>query len=591
MPQHPSALLQRPDGAGWRVFSQPADTLIARRPTELRGVLEAVERAAHDGLTGCGFLTYEAAPAFDPALRTHPAAALPLAWFGLFEPAQISTVESPAELIVPGKEFRLAEWESSVSRRSYEAQVSRIREWISRGDTYQVNYTFRLRTTFRGDPFTYFAGLASGSHAGHAAWIDTGRHAICSLSPELFFRLDGDRLQSKPMKGTARRGVTTEEDETISRALSRSVKDRAENVMIVDMVRNDLGRIASPGTVEVSSLCDVERYPRVFQMTSTCEASSTSSLADIFTALYPCASITGAPKVRTMELITAAEDCARGIYTGAIGSIGPGRRASFNVAIRTVHIDRRNGSAEYGTGGGIVWDSKPASEFRECLTKALVVTSPDPEFDLLETMRWDPETGIVLLDRHLQRLADSARYFDRALDLAAVRRALDGVTQDLTDPHRLRLRVDVSGQPSVEVAPLDESPTNGRLTLARNPIDSEDRFLYHKTTHRAVYERARNECPGADDVLLWNQRGEITESTIANLVVERLGERLTPETRCGLLPGTMRAELLERGEIREAILHRDDLADADALYLINSVRGWMPAVLLSAAETLEAHPP
>jgi para-aminobenzoate synthetase/4-amino-4-deoxychorismate lyase len=292
-----------------------------------------------------------------------------------------------------------------------------------------------------------------------------------------------------------------------------------------------------------------------------------------------------------MELITAAEDCARGIYTGAIGSIGPGRRAAFNVAIRTVHIDRQEGSAEYGTGGGIVWDSTPSSEFRECHAKALVVTSPDPEFDLLETMRWDPGTGVVLLDRHLQRLADSARYFDRGLDLEAVRRQLDLATRDLAEPHRLRLLVDVAGRPSIETVPLSESPPTGRLTLAPTPIDPGDRFLYHKTTHRAVYEHARKACRGADDALLWNHRGEITESTIANVVVERLGERLTPEVRCGLLPGTMRAELLERGEIREAVIHRDALADAEALYLINSVRGWTPAVLLGAPETLEAHPP
>jgi para-aminobenzoate synthetase/4-amino-4-deoxychorismate lyase len=595
MREHPTALLQRSNGAGWRVFSRPIETLIARRSTELRGVLESAERAAQSGLTACGFLTYEAAPAFDKVLRTHPAGSLPLAWFGLFEPAQISTVRTPGRLVPQGQSFWHSDWQPSVDRKTYEAQVRRIREWISRGDTYQVNYTLRLRAAFTGDPFTYFASLASGTHAGHGAWVDTGRHAICSLSPELFFRLEGEHLEARPMKGTARRGVTTSDDLRISEALSRSAKDRAENVMIVDMVRNDLGRIAKTGAVRVNSLCDVERYPRVFQMTSTCEASSTADLADIFAALYPSASITGAPKVRTMELITAAEDCARGIYTGSIGSIGPGRRAAFNVAIRTVHIDRQEGSAEYGTGGGIVWDSTPSSEFRECLAKALVVTSPDPEFDLLETMRWDPGTGIVLLDRHLQRLADSARYFDRALDLEAVRRRLDLVTRDLVtrdlaEPHRLRLLVDVTGRPNIEILPLSESPSTGRLALAPTPIDPDDRFLYHKTTHRAVYERAREECPGADDTLLWNHRGEITESTIANVVVERFGERLTPEVRCGLLPGTMRAELLERGEIREAVIHRDALADAEALFLINSVRGWTPAVLLGAPETLEAHP-
>ncbi len=599
MPGHdshelPPALLQSGEDARWSAYGEPLERLAAERLDQVLPLLERVEKATADGLVACGFIAYEAAAAFDPALRTHPPGDLPLAWFSLHDPGATRLLDTPpfdsprfdsppADAVAPGTdrapEARLDRWKPSVTRREHADAVATIREWIAAGETYQLNYTFRLRGELGEPPEAYFAHLARRHGAGHGAWIDTGRHALGSLSPELFFRLDGDRITARPMKGTAPRGRTNAEDSAAAETLRHSSKNRAENVMIVDMVRNDLSRIAAPGSVEVPSLWDIERYPTLFQMTSTCVARSDAPLPEILRALFPSASITGAPKVRTMQLIEELETAPRGIYTGAIGSIGPGRTAHLNVAIRTVHMDRRAGTAEYGTGGGIVWDSEPDSEFAECLTKALVVTAPEPEFDLLETLRWDPDTGFVRLDRHLARLADSARYFGWRVDLDGARQALERAVHGGAGPQRMRLTVARDGTANADRSDLEPFEEPRRLALAADPIDSADRYLFHKTTHREAYERARASVPEADDAILWNERDELTESTLANLVVERRGELLTPPVACGLLPGVLRAELVESGRLTEAVLRKQDLERADALWLVSSLRGRLRAEL------------
>lgn len=585
MRQSPHAVLQEPGRPDWVAFDRPVDVLSTRDPGAIRDLLTAVETAATGGLTAVGFLTYEAASAFDAALVTRPAGPLPLAWFALFEAGR-----SHERSAIEADESPPLAWRPSIDAASHRADIDRIHRWIAAGDTYQVNYTWRLRAPFQDSARGYFERLAHHGDSRYGAFIDTGRHAICSLSPELFFELSGERVRTRPMKGTARRGRTTREDDAISADLAASVKNRAENVMIVDMMRNDLGRIAQPGSVLVRRLWEIERYPTVFQLTSTCEAETRAPLGDILAALFPSASITGAPKVRTMELIAELETSPRGIYTGAIGSVGPGRRARFNVAIRTVHFDRQAGTAEYGTGGGIVWNSQADDEFAEGRAKALVVTAPSPRFDLLETLRWDPENGFSLLDRHLARLADSAIYFDRPLDLALVRSRLSTAVDGFATPRRVRLLVDAAGGIEVETASLPRGPRRWRLALAAAPVDPRDRFLFHKTTLRDTYRTARASAPEADDVLLWNPDGEITESTVANLVVRKGGELLTPPLHCGLLPGTLRAELLDRGRVREEVVHRDTLATCDAVFLVNSVRGWIPCSVGSSAETLAIEP-
>jgi para-aminobenzoate synthetase / 4-amino-4-deoxychorismate lyase len=361
--------------------------------------------------------------------------------------------------------------------------------------------------------------------------------------------------------------------------LAESTKDRAENLMILDMVRNDIGRIAELGSVRVPELFQIERYPTVYQMTSTVEGRTGASLGQIFAGLFPCASITGAPKVRTMQIIRELEPAPRGVYCGAIGYVAPGPRVRFNVAIRTAVVDKADGSVEYGVGGGIVWDSGPKSEYEECLAKARVLTHRRPEVELLETLLFEPQTGYVLLEGHLARLAESAEYFGFAYDPSAVTGALNNFAAGLCAPSRVRLRLDPSGCCTLEAAaaPKADAQRAWRLRLAPHPVDSGDVFLYHKTTNRLVYERAALDRGDADDVLLWNQRGEVTETLIANVVAELDGRLVTPPIECGLLPGVMRAELLAKGIIAEKVIRVPDLSRCAALFVINSVRGRLAA--------------
>ncbi len=570
-----TSIINTPEG--WRLFRDPALVVEARALDEIGPALRRIEGLVEgEGLHAVGFLAYEAAPAFDPALETRPADG-PLLWFGLYsgaEPFELPPPTAPAAL----------DWRPDQSRDEHARAIERIKALIAAGDTYQVNYTMRLRAPFDGDAWALFVQLAHAQPSPYAAFIDTGDLALCSVSPELFFRLEGRVLSARPMKGTAARGRTLAEDHARANWLRASEKNRAENVMIVDMMRNDIGRVARVGSVCVPELLTVERYPTVWQMTSTVAAETDAGLPEILTALFPCASITGAPKARTMQIIRELERAPRRVYTGCIGSYAPGRRALFSVAIRTVLVDRAAALAEYGVGGGIVWDSASAEEYEECMLKARVLTAPHPGFALLETLLWRPDSGYALLDRHLARLAESARYFGVPLDPALARRTLEGLADAL--PHadqRVRLLVSQDGAPRCEHAPLAPAPDRPVLLgLAPAPVDSADPLLYHKTTARHVYEAALAACPGCDDAVLWNERGELTETCIGNLALRLDGALLTPPVASGLLPGTLRAELLERGALREQTLTLADLERCEELFVLNSVRGMRLARLAHA---------
>jgi len=568
----------------WLRLDDPVDVVCTGRLDEVQSCLRKVERAvAADRLYAAGFLSYEAAPAFDAALTVRQVdCTFPLLWFGLF-PAAETLPELPP---VTGSPPALGPWTASVSRRDYHQAIARIKEHLGNGDTYQVNYTLRLRSPFDGDPRRLFTTLANNQQSAYAAYVDTGRFVLCSASPELFFRLERGTITSKPMKGTARRGLTLAEDREQAEWLRQSEKNRAENVMIVDMIRNDIGRLAQPGTVHVPRLFEVERYPTVWQMTSTVEAQTEATLAETFAALFPCASITGAPKPSTMRIIAELESTPRRIYTGTIGFIEPSGAAQFNVAIRTVLVDRDTGGAEYGTGGGIVWDSEPEDEYLESQLKARILSDERPRFQLLETMLWTPEDGVFLLDLHLKRLQRSAEYFGMRLKMHSVQAMVTHRTRNLPPaPHKARLLVSADGTTSLEVSALDPNAATGpvRLRLAEEPIDANDPFLYHKTTHRTVYDRAKASRPDCDDVLLWNKDGEVTEACIANLVAKLDGELVTPPVRCGLLAGTFRAWLIEQDEVRERVIRVDELPRCSRLFVTNSVRKWREAELLNPA--------
>lgn len=574
----------------WLLFRQPVAVHVARTLDEVIPVIETVEsQVRKDGLSAAGFLAYEAGPAFDSALAAKPSGQFPLAWFGLYcEPEELAA----HSFVLSPRPSRMT-WTPSISEDEYRRAIAKIKEYIQAGDTYQVNYTLRLRADFLDEPWPFFSELMRAQRCGYGAFVNTEDWIVCCASPELFFQLEGRELVSRPMKGTIGRGLWFEQDRDHAARLRDSEKDRAENVMIVDMVRNDMGRVADTGSVKVTALFDVERYPTLWQMTSTVRCTTGAGITDIFRALFPPASITGAPKARTMQIIRELEDSPRTIYTGTVGFITPARTAQFNVAIRTVAINKRSRAAEYGTGGGIVWDSTSESEFRECATKARILTAQRPEFSLLETMLWTPEEGFFLLERHLLRLKNSAEYFDYPVDMDTIRQTLFAAAKRFPAcPHKVRLIAPDGGSHTLDIKPLTRRREVSHVCLAKQPIDSSDPFLYHKTTWRATYEQALEgaksveQPPSAvDDVLLWNEKGEITESCIANVVVEMNGESYTPPIHCGLLPGTYRSLLLDQGKVKERIVRIEELPLCTRISLLNSVNMQWEAVLNQPGQT------
>ncbi len=569
---------------------EPVGVLEATRCEEVAGTLAAAEASAARGLWAAGFVAYEAAPGLDPALRVRTRdrsdafAKLPLAWFGLFEGRQETLLPDPpgdAPAAAPGS------WVPSVDRPRYDASIAAIHERIAAGETYQVNHTFRLRSRLEGDERGFYRDLCLAQRGAFAAYLNLGRYRVLSASPELFFRIEEGRIETRPMKGTAPRGRWLEEDEVVRDRLRGSVKDRAENAMIVDLLRNDLGRVARDGSVTWSDVFEPERYETVWQLTSRVAADLRPDvdLVEVFRALFPSGSVTGAPKVATMGIVAELEDAPRGVYCGTVGYLSPagadGPGARFNVAIRTAVVDAESRAVEYGVGGGITWDSSAVAEHAETVAKAAVLTARRPAFRLLETLAHEPGTGYRRLEEHLKRLRASAAYLGFAFDEAAIRERLDREALRFpTKPSRVRLLVARNGRLETGVAPMPASPDPLPLAVDRaHPVDPADPFLFHKTTFRYRYEEARARFPEADDVVLVNTRGEVTETTTANVAAKIGGRWWTPPREAGLLAGCEREALLADGSLAERALSVPDLADAEELAVLNSVRGRRRAVL------------
>jgi para-aminobenzoate synthetase / 4-amino-4-deoxychorismate lyase len=569
----------------------PRRVLVAERPEQVVGVLAEVERATDSGSWAFGYVAYEAAAGLDPHLAVHPSTpmGMPLVWFGLCdEPTPVP----PLDAAGPARPHSV-EWRPTWTPAEHARDVARIRARIAAGDTYQCNLTVRMAGRLHGDPFGLYRDLALGQRGAHNAFLDLGRFAVASASPELFFERRGDQVLLRPMKGTARRGRHLREDEVLARRLHGSAKERAENVMIVDLLRNDVSRVAETGSVAVPALFTVERYETVLQLTSdvTARLRPGTGLVELFRALFPCGSVTGAPKASSMDVIRSLEPSPRGVYCGAIGLVGPPDapvRARFTVAIRTAVVDTATGEAVYGTGGGITWDSEPAAEHAEVLAKAAVLSARPREFELLETMRYDPHRGLRNRDRHLRRLAESAEHlgfrFDRHTVLEALRSRLPGC-----DATRVRLRLSRTGVIAVDVEALPATLA-GPVLLAFDdePVDPYERWLHHKTTLREPYDRRRLRRPDVDDVIMVNTRGELTEVSRATLAVELDGTWYTPPPESGCLPGVERARLLDLGVLQERVLRCTDLEVARGLAVISSLRGWRDARLLTAAGAADA---
>ncbi|MBN9423114.1 MAG: aminodeoxychorismate synthase, component I [Candidatus Accumulibacter sp. 66-26] len=489
----------------------------------------------------------------------------------------------------------VADVAAGLGPEAYAAAVRRIKQWIGDGDCYQINFTFPLACRLYGDPLALYAALRARQPVRYGGYLATPETRLLSLSPELFFERRGARVWTRPMKGTAPRGATPADDARRRDALLASAKERAENVMIVDLLRNDLGRLAAPGKVRVEALCEAEAYPTLWQMVSTVAADVPgASLFDLFRALFPCGSITGAPKIRAMQLIAELETPPRGLYTGAFGWIAPGGDCRFNVAIRTLEIaepdsetpsdppveTRAEGrvpglSARLGVGSGIVIDADPAREYAECLLKANFLTGFDPGFELIETLRL--ENGrYPRLALHLERLQASARALGFACAAAEIAARLVATAESHpVGVYRVRLTLAHGGACALRCAPLaaDEG-LPWRAVLAGEALDAGDYLLRHKTTARARYDRALAALP-ADvfDALFLNTRGEVCEGARSNVFVERGGMLLTPPLASGLLPGVLRRELIESGRAVECVLRVDDLRAAPTIYLGNALRG------------------
>jgi len=583
-------VIAQDEACGWLLFADPVRFLLARHPSEVSSVLDRAGQEVAAGFCVAGFISYEAAPGLDAALCTREGAGdVPLAWLGVYRaPVRLTA------LPVAGTEgFQLGAWECDTDADTYGTAIQRIKDYIYAGDTYQVNYTVRLRSRFAGDPYALFKHLVHAQNARNAVFADTGRLAVCSASPELFFEREGSCIRSRPMKGTSARGLAYDDDRRMAEALQHCPKNRAENVMIVDMIRNDLGRIAEPGSVRVPGLFEVEQYPTVHQMVSTVEARTGAGLAQTVKALFPCASITGAPKVRTMQIIRELEHSPRGVYTGMCGYWLADGRARFNVAIRTVVVDRESGMAEYGTGGGVVWDSTSEGEYRECFTKAAILTRPPvAEFRILESLLHEPDAGWFLLEAHIRRAEQTAAYFGFRFGTGAMRQALEAcVAAQASAGQALKVRwlLAEDGRMETEASTLGGNDGVWKTGVAMNACRHDDVFVHHKTTNRRVYDEALARFPGCRDVILVNEQGDVTESCYGNVVLALDdGSMVTPPLCCGLLDGTFRRYLLERGELREQRVTPTMLRQASRVWLINSVRKWIATELCLAESEVRA---
>ena len=578
--QEPGFVLIR-TGSSWRFFEHPQEVIAASDPAAIANTFRRIEKHVSAGGQAAGLLCYEAGYALEPRLRTLLSQQNGnLVWFGLYG----NTPTEFHDLVFPESEHgdHIKDCPASMLQDQYFRRLEEIHELIAAGEVYQINFTHPMNFRLRCSAWQLFMNLCRRHPVPYAAFVNTGDQQIVSLSPELFFHIENNHIIVKPMKGTAPRGLTLQDDDERGRELAESEKNRAENVMIVDLMRNDLSRICRQGTVKVARLFEVERFPSLWQMTSTIEGrlADGCTVEDIFRALFPSGSVTGAPKIRAMQHIAGLEKSARGVYTGAIGYFAP-HKAHFSVPIRTAIVQVDQGIM--GIGSGITYDSSPADEWEECEWKAAFLTRNVPEFQLLETLIWDGEYR--LLDEHLGRMKCSAVYFGFEFQENRVRDALQNLANRMGGAAQ-RVRVTSSRDGNVQIRHDELGVTRfGRVRISSVEVSSQDHYLYHKTTHRDVYDRelAAAVNAGFDDALFFNERGELTEGAIHNIFIVKDGVWKTPRVQCGLLPGTYRAKFLrEHPDAVEDVLILEDLIRADRIYLCNSVRGMQSVELANS---------
>lgn len=565
------------------LFSAPFKIIACYRLENINSSLSEIEDFVSKGYYAAGFVSYEAGFSFEDSLKSlKKDPAFPLLWFGIYRnPAVVSHIDKIDLIRHKYSSYSVRNLRPNISGREYIDNVKKIKSFIRKGDTYQVNYTFKYKFDFRGSAYSFYEDLKSKQSVSYSAFIKTPEFSILSLSPELFFRKDKNRIYVRPMKGTTDRGRDIIEDSKNAETLKGSLKNRSENIMIVDLLRNDLGRISKPGSVIPSKLFEVERYETLLQMVSDVKSTLKSgvNVYDLFKAIFPSGSVTGAPKISTMKIIDSLEDEPRRIYTGSIGFFAPGGKAIFNVAIRTLLLDNKTKKAEMGIGSGIVIDSNPHKEFEECKLKANFITDKTPDFKLIETILWNPEKGYSLLSLHVARLLLSAEYFNFRADRKTVIRELKNLEKrfDASFDYRIRLLLDRRGNIQTAFSRIDNNTNAAKVRFSDKKTCSRDVFLYHKTTNRELYdkERKRWNKKGYFDVIFTNEKKEVTEGAISNIMIKKNGFFYTPPLDCGLLNGVFRQHLFKTktAPIKEKVLYKKDIESADEIYMMNSVRG------------------
>ncbi len=568
----------RPGGAA-RLYRDPARLIVANSLDEVRPALAELRAAVRGGAHAAGYLAYEAGQALEPRLAE--GARLgdgPLLWFGLFEGFRTPDLDT----LLPDPR---GSWIGAVRPRidyaAYEAAALQVREHLYAGDYYQVNLTFGCDVPVQGPPLALYARLRAASRAGWGGVVDMGERWLVSLSPEQFFTMGDGQIEARPMKGTAPRRADAGEDRVEAEALAADPKQRAENLMIVDLLRNDLSRLAVVGSVTVPELFTVEHYPTVHQMVSRVTARLRAGVdaVEVLETIFPCGSVTGAPKVAAIAALRTLEPEPRGAYTGSMGWIEPGESgaASFNVLIRTLEGVRSEPLCRLGLGSGLVVDSRLRDEWDECRLKGEFVLQKGRSFDLIETMRFDPQDGIVDLERHLDRMLAAATDLDFRFDRHGARNELQAATFGRKEQSLVRLLLSPRGTMAIQLKPIERpDPLPVAVSLQPMPVEADDFRLRYKTTDRSFWDDSRR-ANGTFETIFHDALGRLTEGSRTSIFVARDGMLVTPPLALGLMPSIFRARLIDEGKAVEGELRPDDLAGG--FFIGNSARGLIPATL------------
>jgi para-aminobenzoate synthetase/4-amino-4-deoxychorismate lyase len=572
------------------IFWEPVEILKTCDYGEVPVLFRAIDKYTKEFYLA-GFFSYELGYALTKSQTIEKHANFPLLWLGVFDKVRIihhqaDFLASAADESPPLPGYSLSHLRLAIEEKEYHQNIEKIKQYIAAGDTYQVNFTTKYKFDFNGCPYSFYQDLKKKQAVAYNAFVRFDDVHILSISPELFFRKSKNRIITRPMKGTMPRGRTLAEDKLQAERLAADEKNRSENVMIVDLMRNDLGRISKTGSVQVRELFAVEKYNSLFQMTSTIasELNDGMSYFELFKSLFPSGSVTGAPKIRTMQIIRELEKEARGVYTGAIGFISPHGEAVFNVPIRTVTL--QNGRGEMGVGSGIVYDAVPAAEFQECQLKAHFLIEPYREFSLIDTILWQGEYKRLTL--HIKRLRESAEYFNFYFDEEAILNLLKSTESDFDREKRYkaRLLLDKNGHCQISHSEITLEPdVTQKVAISSIRTRKQDAFLFHKTTRRDLYnsEYEKYSAQGCFDVIFTNADGEITEGAISNIFIKNGKNFYTPPVECGLLNGVFRQEFLATHQhVIAKVLRLEDLYSADEVYLTNAIRGMVKVDLKTA---------